>query len=447
MKKSHSLTLTGPDVSDFIRRDTIKMDKGLGASALRLVTTIFLKNSSGAGMTPTDGDKRAVLDSIVADVKYGHDGARHPFKMLSFDKLRLLWRWLTALEFHGYNSDPNLNGNIAAGASVPVTLHLMVPTTRLWLVRALSDALVMGRTQARTLEAEFKWVSTGRAFESAGLAIDDTKPIKMQVYPDTVKQKTDRFAWLPEYSETNVRDFKATFPDGLPLLAIERTNPQAASPISRLNIGVDGQMVRQDVDPRVAYAQITDTANFPAAGDISDLATVLYSVKPGSHLRDLLSGRLHVEEPGQELASLELGFLSVPIVPQSEIDATLEELARLRGKGIKAVNFLAHEQEQFPSHLSAFQPFSLFDRQDAEFEKFPGVGIEVGGKPSIYLPASGLAAARAGVEARKAHGENLAIKDQVYQLARYIPGAAKNGRGFTGGSTRLQELASLVGAA
>lgn len=448
MKKSHSLTLTGPGTSDFIRRDTIKLDKGQGASALRAVVTLGIKNTSGAAKTPTEKDKQAIADSFLIDLKYGHDGARHPYRLLSGYWLHLLWRYLTGVKFALWEDTiSGLAKSCANAVTTMVTFHLMIPTGRLWQIPGLVEQLAMGRTQARTVELEARWNPGARAFETAGLSVDAEQDITLQVYPDVVKQKTDTFSWLPEFAKTDVRDFKFDFPDALPLLALETTNAQSATPISRLNVKVDGQQVQADVAPQIAYQQTINTPNFPTAGDISDLATVFYALKPHMRFRDLLSGRLYVEQPGQELASMSLAFLSMPVVPQSEIDATIEDLAALRGKGLKAVGTFPILEPGFPSHLAAFSPFALFDRQDAEYQKYPGIGVEPGGKPEVYIPASGLEVARSGVAARKAHGEHLAVKDQIYNLARYIPGAAANGRGFGGGSLRLAELARLVGAA
>lgn len=446
MRRTHVFNLANEDTSDFIRAGSLTPEKGQGVIGLRVKLTVPIKNSSAdTNKALTDADKAKVLDSFRTNFAYGKDLKRTPFKNLSFKALRTLQRYLFGVEVFGYSdTSTGFGKQIAFGTTQNLVVHLLIPTCQIWMVKELVNLYAMGRSQCATVECEFKWIS-GVALGDSDMSIDGT--VKIEVYPEVAPVKTDRWTWLPEYVESNVHDFRETLAEGFPLLLAERSAAQASTSFTKLNVKVDEHEIDRDVDPATMISRYKQALALTSGEDISDTWTLLYWIQAGAHLRNLASGSLFIEQPNNDLSNMQLAYLYVPVVDATEVFANVKHIAdNLRKKAIKAVNVLAHEKVQVPHRLAAFQPFSIFDSDDAEYEKFPGVACDKGGQPDVFLPKTGVEDAQAKLAKKKGAGETRAAKDVVLETALFVPGAASSARGYDRGGPVLASIHRTLGA-
>lgn len=434
MKRSHSLTCTGPDTSDYIRKGSLKLTKGKSMPGIRAKIVFPIKNVNAAGKTLTAADKVALLDALRFSLGYGPDDAEREFiKNARGSIIRLLQRFCIGSEVEGYSDTTTGFGRnlAAAGAITNCTIYLVVPTGRLWFLGAMRNFFAMGRSQAATLKAEI--ARQAAPILSADLSLPDTSAVTLEIQPWLVSTKGDRESPMPEYREFTIRDFRAELPDGLPLFISERTSTHAATALSRVNVNIDAEEIHRDAPPADILSEYNDVPNFPSEAAIFDTHTMLYMATPDRALHELPSGRPYVEQPNKDLSDFNLGYFWLPVIPAEEKKAALVQYANeVRKKTIKSISVDVIEGFQLPSRLAAFKPSLLTDEDDAEHHTFGGIGVPHRGKLEdvrAFVPESVLARAQAVASTLPSLAAKRAVANEI---ARSIPATANSGRGFGG---------------
>lgn len=425
MRRTHSFSLAAVGSVDRIRRDTLDLPKGKAMSALRVKVGFPVANTSGGSVTMAAGDKKALLSAIVCTFEYGV-AKRQPFKNVDLRVVRILQRFLMGSEIEGWSdTSTGLAKSLPNSATTTVYAYVCLPFMCWLLGPQFKHFFALGRSQSRTVECEFAR-QTNASFSTSGLALSGS--ITIDVLPQLVSVKGDRWATPPEYRTTDITDFRYTFPeDGLPLAIWDRTAVHAATSYTKLNVNIDNEEIHRDVSPTDLITEHNDVPNHPAEALITDEYTIMYSVLPASEFSSLPSGRAYVEQPAKDLATMQLGLVQVPVVSEDERSKELENVANnIRRKGVVAVNLHVLEDKYVASHNHAFVPSVIADEDDAELHKYPGLGVSYRGKAEVYVPPQVVAAAKA-----KAGGSSDKLKaDLAKQLAAAVPGAASTARGY-----------------
>lgn len=440
MFRSHSLSLPNLGSTDQVKEGTLAIPKGKGVVGLRCKLTIPLNNTSGGPVTLTDAQKRAVLSHLSFLMEVGAS-KQQPYKNLAGDKIRMLQRVCFGSEVENYTGTVNgLQTALPNAATTNVVCWLLVPTGRFWTLGQARNLFAMGRSQCRTVMLQLDRGGAQPAGLPAGVIISGT--ITADVQPHMCSMKGDRYSYLPEYREFTIRDFFHEYTDAqLAVLIAERTAVHASTTITKVNLTMDGEEIHRDISPADIITEYNDVPNLPAESQISDLVTFLYQWTPDRELRELPTGMVRVEQPNKDLADFLLAYYGWKVIKKADRDADLEKVANdVRKKTIKAVSVVPIDGLTVPSRLAAFMPAQLVDADDAEYHRFPGVGVPFLGKAEVYIPPQVL---DAGKRAIAAAGSNDVLKDAVRRgLAATIPGASQSARGFTETSPIFRQIES-----
>jgi hypothetical protein len=91
-------------------------------------------------------------------------------------------------------------------------------------------------------------------------------------------------------------------------------------------------------------------------------------------------------------------------------------------------------------------PFFLFDQDDKEFERFPGLVSDGSATADVFIPVSVLERVRAALGLHRAAGEAKQAEDVIRSVALAVPGAVQDTRGFSRrGSEVLNQVRVAIG--
>lgn len=448
MRRSHSLTFTGPDTSDYIRKGTLKIAKGKAMAGIRCKIVFPIRNASGGALTLSAADKTALLDALRFNFAYGAEGSEREFlKNAKGSIVRLLQRFAIGSDVEGLtDATTGMSRSLpGSNAITNCTIYLVVPTGRLWFLGVMRNLFCMGRSQAQSLKAEIARQAAPTL--SANLSLPDTSAVTCEIQPWLVSVKGDRESVMPEYREFTIRDFRAELPDGVPLFISERTAAHASTGLTRVNVNFDAEEIHRDAPPADILSEYNDVPNYPSDAAIFDTHTILYQATPDRSLAELPTGKPFVEQPNKDLSDFNLGYYWLPIVKEEERKTNLAYYANsTREKTIKAVSLDVIESINAPSRLSAVIPAMLTDEDDAEHHRYAGLGVPHRGKADdarVFVPDVVLERAKAFSAAFNAAGSPKAAQAVAKDLARSVPGLANSGRGF--GGSMFNQLRQVIG--
>lgn len=418
MKKLSTLTLTGQGTQALLEKGKLVIEKGRVMQGIRALMTVNITNSSGSSRALTDTERQAFLDGYSIKLSYGRNGRRKPYNMVTLTRVQRIARFLYGSEWEGYaNSVYGLARTLTTGQTTQVQCYVTIPTGRMWQLGAYRRLFGVGRTQAKGMQLEvFRKSDT----LPSGFAVSGN--VTFDIIPDDYsKTGPEVFTVLPEWVEVDETDRIARLPRGCVLLVTERTAPLASSALTDIAAFVDGEELYTNMSAVTAYTQFLDLPNIPADADISDRETVLYQVTPDMQLRDWLSGEFRVEQITKTLGTTKLGGLIIPIIEDEEAREEMQDLAGKNGrnktlKAISAGSFFSLEGGELPHRLYPYMPAVLVDTDDKEFQRFPGLVSQDGGKGEAYVPDTVLANARSMFSAFISNGEVANAEDVIRQL-------------------------------
>lgn len=443
-KKFASLLLATLGASDFIERGELKPDKGEKVMGVVLKMAIPINNTTGGALATglSAAQKLALLDCFRISMSYGKDGQfATPFESRSLREMRRFARICYASELEGYNdTSTGLMRNLPNAATTTCTLYVMIPTGKLWAFDGRErNALGMGRSQTQTVRLELRRVSDTIA---ANIAINGS--VTAETILDTASCKGDPWCVIPQYFRTDDSKEEIVLPDGLPLHLEEGSNVHASSALTNFSLRIDDQFIHRLVSAQESIREQADAARLPAAGLLTDETTVLYSAVDGEkNFADLPTGKMVFRQEGtKQIATAQLFYAYIPAVETDRVANEVKATAvSIRGKPLLAVSENAIDSLGLPQRLAPFVPFRLVDRDDAEFERFPGLYADDGSDTMKAVPhvPSGLAdAAKQRYASHMARGEAKAAAKVVDELTAAIPGSITNGRGFSRGTSSVR---------
>lgn len=440
MRKLTSLALpAAPGATVKLDRGRLVIAKGKHVVGLRLKATVALANTSGGAVVLSDAQKQALLALLTFNLSYGRGGNFRPYQGVNGARLHMLQRFCYGSEMEGYNdAATGLSKSLPNGQTTSLVFWPIIPTGKLWMLEDARNAFGLGRSQCQTLELEVRLGSSITVLTGVVLS----GAVTFELAPDEAPAKSDR--WFPcyEWSEQTEVDKVARLAEGLPLLIAELSAVHASSVITDFSFHIDDEVIHEQVSPQEAITGYNDSATAPAAASVVDRVTQLYAVSNDVRLRDLPTGQPRFTQNKKDLATANIGQLTIPIRSESELFSEFEHAANnLRRKTLKAVSSFQVDGIDVPDRLRFASPATLFDEDDKEFELYPGVEVKLGGKARYIVPQSILDRSNTLYAQHKSRGENKAAEDVIRRIAAVSPGAVQSGRGFGEGS-RSQTLAA-----
>lgn len=446
MKRVHTMQLTGAGSKKSLTRGLLNLDKGKKMTGMRCKFTVPIHNTTGGALATglSDAQRQVLFGLFTFWLNYGKDGVLKPFDALTMARIHRIARFCLGSEIEGYtDTTTGLMRNLPDAAITNVVFYMFVPTGYLWMLQAADARLFgMGRSQAKTLQLEIQQDGTAIA---AGIAIDGN--VSVELFPQTESTKGDPVGAVPFWRQNDTANDEVEGPEGLPLLVTERTAIHTASALTSINVKIDDEVIHEAVSPQDTITEYNDVAAATAAGSITDRETVLYAVAPGAALAELPTGKPTVKQVVKNLATFLAGYLYLPVIEQKDVKGILQVATSVtgRGKELKAAGLRVVRGARGPNRLDAVLGFVLLDRDDREWEEFPGWALAPGeSEPRLQVPDGLRARLKRVVDGHKGEGENKAASEVVKQLAAAVPGAVTSARGFAkGGSDVLNRIAQL----
>lgn len=444
MKRLQNLSFTGANQKQQITRNTIDIPKGRILKNLRCKFTIPLANSSGGAVVLTDAQKQTLLDLFSFSLNFGKDGMRKSIDQQVGSRVHRFSRYCLQTEIEKYTDSTNgLSTSLPNSATTSVIAYVNVPVS-LASVLELNRLTGMGRTQARSAQLEIQLGSSLTVL--TGVVISGT--VSVDVFPDTKPCKGDVYGAVPFFrtSDTSADEIESP-EEGIPLLAGERTAVHASSTLTSVNVSIDQELIHEAVGPADIITEQNDNMLQSSAGMISDRITILFQVQPGDSLRDLSTGKVKVKQVVKNLSTFLGEWYFLPRITEDEVTAALQHATQsARNKQLKAISQGKVRGVMLADRLEACMGFQLVDRDDREFEQFPGMVLSPGeSTPVLMIPDSVRARATSGVAALNASGEQKAADKVQREIAAAVPGAVPSTRGFARGSSPvLAKISQLI---
>lgn len=448
MKRVHTISfVAGAGARGQMTRGQLSLDKGKCMRALRCKFTIPINNTTGGPVTLSDAQKQTLFGLFLAAISYGKDGKHKPFDNIDLARLHRCARFAFGSEIEGYtDATTGLARSLPNAATTNVVVYMLVPLGYLWFLENRDSRLFgMGRSQAKSLQVEISMTGVTIA---ANLAVSGT--VQIELFPQTESVKGDPWGAVPYWRQNDTTADEIEGPDGLPLLVTERTAVHASSSLTSLNVMVDGEVIHEAMNPQDMITEYNDFALATAAGSLVDRETVLYAVgpSPGGSLADLPTGKVKVKQVVKNLATFLAGYYYLPIIDAGDVKDALDFSTKqgLRNKELKATSLRVARGAGGPNRLDAVMGFILFDREDREWEQFPGLALGPGeSEPRLVLPDGLRERVQKTYNMHKAANELKAGDEVIKQLAAAVPGAVPSGRGIGKGSSPVfDRVAQLI---
>jgi hypothetical protein len=443
MKKGVNYVLTGDNTSCQFKRNEFNVPAYTNAVAARFKVRLSLTKSGGDAAL-TAAQRRTLLEGFDLTLQYGYNGQHQPFSKVSWNKLRNLTRYGLGSEMEGFSDSATGLARTIASTATEVTFYLRVPFTALGWQDGQKTALWgVGPTQAKTMVFDFRRLAPTLP---SGFAL--TGNVTLDIIPDVVPSKYDRWSYLPHYYElTETSRIAATMPPGFYALIFDRNAVHASNNYSDVGLTIDGLECYDKVDLDEVITRYRDPqAYFPAEADLSDEYTLIWAIPPGVLLQELPTGKPVFTQFTQNVTTMLLSLWYYPIIPDSAIEQDVKEASTLRGEQVHAIG--AAEPlgyGSFPKSMRFALPFIIVSAKEREAEQYPAlVAAPKSSQTAVYLPPTPLASAAVRKAVREKNGEPIAAEAEVQTLAITVPGAVQSTRGLTTGSRVLDTVRQTV---
>lgn len=442
-KKIGSLELAADGSTKFVLQGALRIPKGKECIGIAMKTTFPVANATGGNLASglSDARKQTMFDNFEFSLSYGRDKDVKPFIAILGSRLHREFRYAFGTELELYSDTTNgLHKAMNNGTTTNADCWLVMPTGYFWQLAKKRRAMGMGRSQCLTVELEVKRKSS---LIDTNITLSGT--VTMQVYPVLRTAKGDRWNHVPHYREYDRTEDEVTLPEGLPLRISERTAAHASSSLTKFSEWIDDEEIHQQISAADAITPFNDQARAPSAASITDRETLLYWLEEDSALEDLPTGKPRIRQDTKDLATIKLGYLYIPIEADRGVAMELEHVVQEhRRKELRAVKSDLLDGAPAPIRMRPFLPAVFVDRDDREFEEFPGPVASPGKRVEYTIPESVLSRAKAAYADKKAKGENKAADQVVREVVAAVPGAVTSARGHMRGDI-FSRYAGLFG--
>lgn len=441
MKKFTDLALSGPNTNDQIERGEIAIDKGTKLMGLRLKCVVPLANSSGGAVTLSDAQKRTLLGLLVVErLDYGKGGKfAEPFVDVTFAEMRRHQRRCYRNEMEGFGDTvKGLQRSLPNSATTSVEFTVILPLGKWAAFEGKGrNRWGMGRSQAASLGLKVRRAS-GTNQVLTGVVISGT--VAIELYDDALSCSGDVWNPVPTLHKHDDAKLEVILPEGLPLAIDETSATHANNTLTNTSLRIDEQYIHRQVSLAQALEELLDYDTLPAAALLTDEVTVIYETAHGQVPFDqMLTGEPRFKQETRTNASLSLMYTFLPIEDAAKVAMEVRNVAvEGRKKDISAISGARHRGESLPTRLMPFSGMTLTDKDDREFETFPGLLAQVNNPTAPaapHIPSGLLAAAQQRVALHKGKGEDKAATKVIDEVAASIPSAVSNSRGFVKGNS------------
>lgn len=450
MRKFTDLTLASAGATDEIERGEIKLEKGEKLMGLRLRCTVPVNNVSGGAVTLSDAQKRVLLSLLTIELcDFGKSGKfATPFVEMGFDAIRRHQLRCYRNEMESFNSttaNVGMQQSFANGATQNCIFTIIVPLGK-WAAHkgAHRNRWGMGRSQAETLKVKVRR-NTGAGTILAGVTILAAGSVTIDVLDDSLPCKGD--VWNPVPQVRRIDDARLAFSleEGLPLAIDELTTTHAASALTNISLKIDDQYIHRQISLQQTIEQKLDADDYPAAALLTGECANIYETADGEVPFDQLpTGTPQIIQETRQLALPQISYTYLPIDSAEKLTDMVRTVAiDQRKKDILAISAARPRGERLSPRHAPYGGIVLLDRDDREFEQFPGLFASVnapGVAAAPMIPRGLLETAQAKVNAHKSAREDKAATGIVDELAASVPGAVQGGRGFSRGNTAMRSV-------
>jgi hypothetical protein len=423
-------TLVSDGEEFVIEQGRISIPKGKALKGIFLVTDCTIVAGSTAVMTAAE--KRNFFNAFLFDVRYGAAKQHIVFASVGGDIVRQEARFAAGRDVDGVSNDSS--GLQQSFGTTPKACRVIqfIPLGLLARLQQSQRKLFgMGRSQAASAEIKIKRntsVITGN-FSLTG-------NVTLQAWPYFESRKGDVNGLVPEFSIlTTSSNAPIVDKPGLVLRFAERTAAAAASTLANLTVKIDEEVYSENAAPADILRESKQAPSYSTHFTLEDVETPLIDQPEVLDLRLMQTGRPQLIQGTVNLATVNLGLLTVPIKPAGMIKADISDAAKFRNKPVKAVNGSLMEGLDLPERTKALPFYQLADADDSE-TKFPGLAADRSG--NVVIDFGGYKAlANAQRDQLLAQGNRVAAEKTMKQLAAMVPGAAIDGRGIRSDSDIL----------
>lgn len=440
MQRYQSIDTLAPGGTQSFRRGDINMDKGKRMMSIRLKTTFTLNNATGSSTTLSDAEKQALLKMVSYRLAFGRDEGEVPYDAVDGQVMRDIARFCSGVELRGYSdTSTGLGKSIANGAGQTVVCDVVIPTGLLWFLDARAQRLFgLGRSQVKDMALRLDCSSSVTVKTNVTLT-----NVASVLLADVKPAKGDVFGVMPKYRNFSApMEESAIGTEGLPLLVLERSAVHASSLLTAFSLKIGGEWIHKNVSAQDSIVDYSQATILPAAGILTDRATVLYQLTPdqGGQLADAPTGQVTFKQDTKTITSPSLSMLWLEPRSSSEIAARIGAAVENRGKELKAIGLAEARGVDLPARIAPVVGFVAADRDDREFDELPGLALAPSeSTPRLDVPAPLAARAAAASKAADAAGHRLAAESLPRRIAQAVPGGVPGVRGFGAGASPMLE--------
>ena len=431
MKSLGTISLESVGAVKQFERGKHILEKGKSMAGVYCKFTFLLANASGSNVTLSATQKQSMLAGYKATLSYGKNGRRRPYNALPLNKLQRVSRFYVGQDWEGYTSTAGLGATLTNGGTTSCVLWVFLPTSRIWHNAKMRKVFGVGRTQAATMALELK-----RETDTLPTGVTVSGAVNVEIIPLDMSGPYDRWTYLPEYVERNDTSKRALLPVGRPEYVAEISAAGASTQLTDVTVAVDQEPLYEKFSAYNWYiATKLAIPNIPSEADPSDYETPLLMWTPDQEWMDLPTGEFSLYQDTQTVGTVQLRALIAPVPGDDEIREDLEDAAGAKGrnKPLKAVSLGAvFDIPDLKAKDYPYLPFALFDADDKEFQRYPGLvaGVGDGSKAEPYIPDSVRELAMARIAEHRAKGEEKLAEDVIQNVALAVPGAVQDVRGF-----------------
>lgn len=412
-KRLNTMSTGGPGGADTLICSNFPEKNLLAGFLLRFFYPVTVAGAGGAAPT--------VLDMLTAmitslSIRYGTGGTKVPYSTVPGAEIDVISRYMARAD------QPNNLADIVFTIAADYTVRVDVLISFQLETTPDGKKRLPGWMQARSMVID---LVEGPALNLALGDIARTVGANMLVDVDvlTFPTEIDQAGPVLSYTRANQSSLRAELPEQLLAGAWEISDPQATTPITLQSLSVGGIKEEDVVPPYVAgdkYGLLYATG----AGDITDVATMVYSPWQNQPASEFPIGKPVYELASQDIPQIQLRALGWPL----ETLQDAKDNAKQASEAGPVVAQKGEDAETVTDYVSRTLPAKMYPQGHPKFTLGEGLIAPGGGAdPYVSMPGFKAIGAGAAVETAATSGANTMAASQSAVLAalgRKIPGVA-----------------------
>lgn len=447
MRKFTDLVMAAAGTQDDVERGELRLEKGEKLMGIRCRFTVPVNNTSGGAVVLTDAQKRVLLALFTIETfDYGKSGKfAQPFVERNFQEMRRHQLRCYRNEMEGFTDTVSgLQRSLPNAATTNVTFTCIIPTGK-WAAHKGKhrNRWGIGRSQAASVFFRIKRAAGANTI-LASVVISGS--VTVDILDDCLPAKGDVWNPIPQLRKIDDQRIEFTLPEGLPLAIDELTAVHASSALNNISLKIDDQYIHRQIDLQKTIEQQLDADDYPAPALLSSEVTHVYETATGEvSLEELPTGTPTFRQDGtRQLNTVSFMYTYLPIDSAEKVAEMVRDVAvESRKKDILAISAQRTRADHLPVRLMPYAGIVLADRDDREFEQYPGLFASPN-SPGLtaqpMIPNGTLDSAKSRVAVHKAAKEDKAATGVIDELVASIPGAVQAGRGFSKGNTATRSV-------